>query len=75
MQWVLWGNSRKLACEDCAGRRERTFDVIEAKQRLPDRKSKVTVREVTLRANVSESTVSRIMRIMRNEELVAFLPA
>ncbi|MDN3722615.1 LacI family DNA-binding transcriptional regulator [Roseibium salinum] len=33
-----------------------------AKQRLPDRKSKVTVREVALRANVSESTVSRILR-------------
>jgi LacI family transcriptional regulator, gluconate utilization system Gnt-I transcriptional repressor len=32
------------------------------KQRLPDRKSKVTVKEVALRANVSESTVSRILR-------------
>lgn len=32
------------------------------KRRLPDRKSKLTVREVALRANVSESTVSRIMR-------------
>jgi len=38
------------------------------RQRLPDRKSKVTVREVALRADVSESTVSRIMR---NEGLVA----
>lgn len=32
------------------------------KQRLPDRKSKTTVKEVALRANVSESTVSRILR-------------
>lgn len=32
------------------------------KQRLPDRKSKVTVKEVALHANVSESTVSRILR-------------
>ncbi len=38
------------------------------KQRLPDRKSKITVREVALRAEVSESTVSRIMR---NKALVA----
>lgn len=38
------------------------------KQRLPDRKSKITVREVARRANVSESTVSRIMR---NKGLVA----
>lgn len=38
------------------------------KQRLPDRKSKLTVREVARRANVSESTVSRIMR---NKGLVA----
>ncbi len=38
------------------------------KQRLPDRKSKVTVREVALVAQVSESTVSRIMR---NSSLVA----
>jgi LacI family gluconate utilization system Gnt-I transcriptional repressor len=38
------------------------------KQRLPDRKSKVTVREVARIANVSESTVSRIMR---NTGLVA----
>ncbi len=37
------------------------------KQRLPDKKSKVTAREVALRADVSESTVSRIMR---NEGLV-----
>lgn len=42
--------------------------MIKAKQRLPDRKSKVTVPEVALRANVSEPTVSRIMR---NEGLVA----
>lgn len=33
-----------------------------SRQRLPDRRSKVTVRDVALRANVSESTVSRIMR-------------
>lgn len=39
-----------------------------SRQRLPDRKSKVTVREVALRADVSESTVSRIMR---NQGLVA----
>ena len=39
-----------------------------SKQRLPDRKSKVTVREVARIANVSESTVSRIMR---NSDLVA----
>ena len=32
------------------------------RQRLPDRKSKVTVKEVALRAEVSESTVSRILR-------------
>jgi len=38
------------------------------KQRLPDRKSKIPVREVARRANVSESTVSRIMR---NKGLVA----
>ena len=38
------------------------------RQRLPDRKSKITVREVALRAAVSESTVSRIMR---NKGLVA----
>lgn len=38
------------------------------RQRLPDRKSKITVREVALRAEVSESTVSRIMR---NQGLVA----
>lgn len=38
------------------------------KQRLPDRKSKITVREVARRAQVSESTVSRIMR---NTGLVA----
>ncbi len=38
------------------------------RQRLPDRKSKITVREVALRAEVSESTVSRIMR---NKGLVA----
>jgi LacI family gluconate utilization system Gnt-I transcriptional repressor len=30
--------------------------------RLPDRKSKVTVKEVAQRAGVGESTVSRIMR-------------
>ncbi|WP_428646481.1 LacI family DNA-binding transcriptional regulator [Roseibium sp.] len=33
-----------------------------AKQRLSDRKSKVTVRDIALRAKVSESTVSRILR-------------
>lgn len=33
-----------------------------AKSRLPDKKSKVTVREVAMLAGVSESTVSRIMR-------------
>lgn len=38
------------------------------KQRLADRKSKVTVRDVALRAGVSESTVSRIIR---NQSLVA----
>lgn len=32
------------------------------RKRLPDRKSKVTVKDVALRANVSESTVSRILR-------------
>lgn len=42
--------------------------VIKPKQRLADRKSKVTVREVALQADVSESTVSRIMR---NQGLVA----
>ncbi|MBI1218005.1 MAG: LacI family DNA-binding transcriptional regulator [Rhodobacteraceae bacterium] len=41
---------------------------MEQRQRLPDRKSKVTVREVARRAEVSESTVSRIMR---NTGLVA----
>ena len=35
---------------------------MKTKRRLPDRKSKVTVKEVALRAQVSESTVSRIMR-------------
>lgn len=35
---------------------------MKMKRRLPDRKSKVTVKEVALRAQVSESTVSRIMR-------------
>lgn len=38
------------------------------KQRLSARKSKVTVRDVALRAEVSESTVSRIMR---NQGLIA----
>lgn len=38
------------------------------RRRLPDRKSKITLREVALRADVSESTVSRIMR---NQSLVA----
>lgn len=38
------------------------------KQRLPDRRPKITLRDVALRADVSESTVSRIMR---NEGLVA----
>lgn len=42
--------------------------MIKTKQRLPGKKSKVTLREVALRAEVSESTVSRIMR---NQELVA----
>lgn len=32
------------------------------RQRLPERKSKVTVKDVALRAKVSESTVSRILR-------------
>lgn len=32
------------------------------RQRLPDRKAKVTVKDVALRASVSESTVSRILR-------------
>lgn len=50
------------------GVRNRGTAVIKIKQRLPDRKSKVTVREVALRADVSESTVSRIMR---NQGLVA----
>lgn len=44
------------------------MQLTKTKQRLPDRKSKVTVREVALKANVSESTVSRIMR---NQGLVA----
>jgi LacI family gluconate utilization system Gnt-I transcriptional repressor len=35
---------------------------MQHKQRLPTRKSKITVKEVALRAGVSESTVSRIMR-------------
>ncbi|RYH06069.1 LacI family DNA-binding transcriptional regulator [Tropicimonas sp. IMCC6043] len=35
---------------------------MKPKQRLPDRKSKVTIREVALNAKVSETTVSRIMR-------------
>ncbi len=38
------------------------------KQRLKDRKSKITVHEVALQAGVSQSTVSRIMR---NQGLVA----
>lgn len=38
------------------------------RRRLPDKKSKITLREVALRADVSESTVSRIMR---NQSLVA----
>lgn len=38
------------------------------RQRLPDRKSKITLREVARRADVSESTVSRIMR---NQGLVS----
>lgn len=38
------------------------------KQRLPDRKAKVTLRDVALQADVSESTVSRIVR---GEGLVA----
>lgn len=42
--------------------------MIKPKQRLAGRKSKVTVREVALQADVSESTVSRIMR---NQGLVA----
>lgn len=42
--------------------------MIRARKRLPDRASKVTVREVALHAGVSESTVSRIMR---NHDLVA----
>ncbi|NLS04046.1 LacI family DNA-binding transcriptional regulator [Rhizobium sp. P32RR-XVIII] len=35
---------------------------MQQKQRLPARKSKVTVKDVALRAGVGESTVSRIMR-------------
>ncbi|ULJ74723.1 LacI family DNA-binding transcriptional regulator [Rhizobium gallicum] len=35
---------------------------MQQKQRLPARKSKVTVRDIALRAGVGESTVSRIMR-------------
>jgi LacI family transcriptional regulator, gluconate utilization system Gnt-I transcriptional repressor len=35
---------------------------MQQKQRLPTRKSKITVKDVALRADVSESTVSRIMR-------------
>ncbi|SDK82545.1 transcriptional regulator, LacI family [Aliiruegeria lutimaris] len=35
---------------------------MKSKDRLPDKKSKVTVREVALLAQVSETTVSRIMR-------------
>ncbi|MDX5403707.1 MAG: LacI family DNA-binding transcriptional regulator [Rhodobacterales bacterium] len=42
--------------------------MTKTKLRLPDRKVKVTLRDVALRADVSESTVSRIMR---NEGLVA----
>jgi len=42
--------------------------LTKTKQRLPGKKSKITLREVALRAEVSESTVSRIMR---NQELVA----
>ena len=42
--------------------------VTKTKQRLQDKKSKITVHEVAARAGVSESTISRIMR---NEGLVA----
>ncbi|MDE3028353.1 MAG: LacI family DNA-binding transcriptional regulator, partial [Paracoccaceae bacterium] len=35
---------------------------MKPKLRLPDKKSKITLREVALNANVSESTVSRILR-------------
>lgn len=42
--------------------------MTKTKQRLPDRKIKVTLRDVALRADVSESTVSRIIR---NQGLVA----
>ncbi|WP_321573022.1 LacI family DNA-binding transcriptional regulator [Tabrizicola oligotrophica] len=42
--------------------------MTKTKLRLPDRKIKVTLRDVALRADVSESTVSRIMR---DEGLVA----
>ncbi|WP_343078805.1 LacI family DNA-binding transcriptional regulator [Ostreiculturibacter nitratireducens] len=42
--------------------------MTKAKQRLPDKKSKITLRDVAQSADVSESTVSRIMR---NEGLVA----
>lgn len=42
--------------------------MTKTKLRLPDRKIKVTLRDVALRADVSQSTVSRIMR---NEGLVA----
>lgn len=36
-----------------------------ARQRLPDRRSKVTVKDVALHARVSESTVSRVLRNKR----------
>ena len=42
--------------------------MIRTKQRLQDKKSKITIYEVAAHAGVSESTVSRIMR---NEGLVA----
>ena len=41
--------------------------VVKQKQRLVGRRALVTVRDVALRAEVSESTVSRIMR---NQDLV-----
>jgi LacI family gluconate utilization system Gnt-I transcriptional repressor len=41
---------------------ERLWGIMQPKQRLSARKSKMTVKDIALRAGVSESTVSRIMR-------------
>lgn len=48
--------------------RHKGIPVTKIRQRLQDKKSKITVHEVAAHAGVSESTVSRIMR---NEGLVA----